>query len=165
MRMLLITSAAVMIFMTEPVLSRDKPKSREELWQLIHHHYESITPRLDIPYWPTYSTWRVSGKIGEANLFESKVPIWYYKLEDNSFVYVGTIEIGTPLNLEKFRTVEHKNYYKVPDESVALETTIDPKLLKGQMYIDGTFVARDPADSFKPPSRFTRKELDAALKP
>lgn len=143
----------LIFFVLSPVaFGVDQPVGRAELWKAIRAYRADVDVGFEVPTYPKYSTWKVSGKLGTDVLYPEKVPVFDLNSLTGEVLEVGTVAVGTEIALEYFKSYQSRYYYEIPGEKIEFS----PGITRPTAWVLGSFIAKDPAASFVPPKDFLR---------
>ena len=134
--------------------AREIPKSREDIWEAIRTYHARISPGTEIPMYPEYATWRITGSIAGTVVYKTDVPVKVFDSLSGASWAAGKIKVGTEVKLNFHRNEGGRIFYEVEAKDVT-----DRNKATHTFWVDGSFIERDPAASFSPPKDFLRSPL------
>ena len=108
--------------------------------QLKLNYQKRINPAFEIPRYPEYYAWVITGKTAGLQVYESEVPVWGF--DYGNFRLLGKIPVGTTVTLDHFTEMQGRLYYAVKITSPA------GKDQRG--WVDGAVIERDDTKSYAP---------------
>ena len=138
----------------------ESPKGRRAVWQAIRHYHKFFNPGMDIPRFPEYSTWVISGENSGILVYKDKVPVYVFDNLSSQYWVGGFIKVGTKVTLDKVMPRGGHLYYGVSKDAVSLLAD----RFKGPFWVDGNYIKRDPKNSFKPPKDFLKAKSSSKLR-
>lgn len=144
----------LLIFFPDYLFSVESPKSREDIWKAIHNYHNKFNPGLDVPRYPKYSTWVVTGESSGVVVYKEKVPVRTFdRLTGDSWIS-GYVPVGVEVTLTHVERYQRNLYYEVSSDRVEV-TSPNSR----EFWINGHYIRRDKGRSWHPPKDFLKSPL------
>ncbi|MBF0441174.1 MAG: hypothetical protein HQK54_04655 [Oligoflexales bacterium] len=118
----------------------------DAILKLKRTYQNRIDVSTEIPRYPEYYSWKIKGDVYGEKVFESNVPIYRYDEIMKEMIPVGSVQIGTEVELNISMVYHSRNFYHylLPNEG-------KDSIKDG--WIDGIFISRDNEKSWSPPPK------------
>ena len=133
--------AAIAVGLASSYAAAEIKQPDDKMRKTLRINYQKrINPGIEVPKYPEYYAWVITGRINGEQVYEGEVPVLAF--DYGNIRVLGKVPVGTAITLESFEALQGRIYYGIP----FADSTGKPQ--KG--YVDGSVIERDDANSFAP---------------
>ena len=113
-----------------------KAEGLELISKLKRSYNRRIDLGVDVPLYPEYYQWIITGKVGDQQYYSGNVPLYYYNDVSEEMFVIDQVAVGSSIELTHMMVYHQKIFYFYP-----LETKNKDGFSYG--WIEGSYIACD----------------------